>query len=62
MSERDAVEENARITITETNKFNFISEIEILLTLHGDAYEQPHNFISFIKPTIKLNNAVINSN
>lgn len=24
--------------------------------------QKPHNFISFIKPTIKLNNAIINSN
>lgn len=38
------------------------SSLTLNLLLHGDAYEQPHNFISFIKPTIKLNNAVINSN
>lgn len=50
--------ENRDITIS----LSFPLSLSLNLPLYGDAYEQPHNFISFIKPTIKLNNAVINSN
>lgn len=34
----------------------------IISLLQQASAQKPHNFISFIKPTIKLNNAIINSN
>lgn len=34
----------------------------VISLLQQASAQKPHNFISFIKPTIKLNNAIINSN
>lgn len=49
-------------SLRKSKYYHFSLSLSLNVPLCGDAYEQPHNFISFIKPTIKLNNAVINSN